>query len=45
MATDCQTAAQSGGGEHQNLGAVNYFEGKKGRRSNLNWEPNKGSNF
>ena len=28
MATDCQRAAQSGGGEHQNLGAVNSFEGK-----------------
>ena len=36
MATDCQTAAQSGGSERQNLGAVNYFEGKKGGQSTLN---------
>ena len=33
MATDCQTSAQSGGGERQNLGAVNSFEGKKGGQS------------
>ena len=33
MTTHCQTAAQSGGGERQNLGAVNPFEGKKGGRS------------
>ena len=45
MATDCQTAAQSIGGERQNLGAVNYFEGQKGGWSTLNWELNKGSNF
>ena len=30
MATHCQTATLSGGGECQNLGAVNSFEGKKG---------------
>ena len=30
MATNCQTAARSGDGERQNLGAVNRFEGKKG---------------
>ena len=30
MATNCQTAMQSGGGESQNLGAVNSFKGKKG---------------
>ena len=29
MGTDWQTAAQSGGGESQNLGVVNSFEGKK----------------
>ena len=29
MTTDCRTAMQSGGGERQNLGAVNSFEGKK----------------
>ena len=30
MATHCQTAARSGSGECQNIGAVNSFEGKKG---------------
>ena len=30
MATHCQTAALSGSGERQNIGAVNFFEGKKG---------------
>ena len=30
MTTHCQTAARSGGGEQQNVGAVNPFEGKKG---------------
>ena len=34
MATHCQTATRSGGGERpgerQNLGTVNLFEGKKG---------------
>ena len=30
MTTHCQTAARSGGGERQNLGAVNPLEGKKG---------------
>ena len=30
MATHCQTAARSGSGERQNIGAVNSFEGKKG---------------
>ena len=30
MATQCQTDTRSGGGELQNLGAVNSFEGKKG---------------
>ena len=29
MATHCQTAAQSGSGEWQNIGAVNSLEGKK----------------
>ena len=29
MGTHCQTAARSGSGEHQNVGAVNSFEGKK----------------
>ena len=29
MATDCQTAAQSGSGEGQNIGAAHSFEGKK----------------
>ena len=33
MATHCQTAARSGSGECQNIGAVNSFEGKKGGRS------------
>ena len=28
MATQCQTAAQSGSCERQNIGAVNFFEGK-----------------
>ena len=31
MTTHCQTATRSGGGERQNLGAVNPFEGKKRR--------------
>ena len=35
MATDCQTATQSGGSERQNLGEVNSFAGKKG--VNLNY--------
>ena len=30
MATHCQTAAQSGNGEHQNIRAVNSSQGKKG---------------
>ena len=30
MTTDFQTAAHSGGGERQYLGAVNSFEGQKG---------------
>ena len=30
MVTHCQTAARSRSGEHQNVGAVNSFEGKKG---------------
>ena len=30
MATHCQTAARSGSGECQNIGAVNPFEGQKG---------------
>ena len=30
MATHCQTAEWSGGGERQNIGAVKSFEGKKG---------------
>ena len=30
MASHCQTAAQSGSGECQNIGAVNTFQGKKG---------------
>ena len=29
MATHCQTAARSGSGERQNIGAVNSFQGKK----------------
>ena len=29
MATRCQTAARSGSGERQNIGAVNSFESKK----------------
>ena len=32
MATHCQNAARSGSGERQNLGVVNSFEGKKGKR-------------
>ena len=36
MATNCQTAGQSRGSEHQNLGAVNSFEGKSGGWSTLN---------
>ena len=30
MATHCQTVARSGSSEHQNIGAVDSFEGKKG---------------
>ena len=30
MATHCLTSARSGSGEHQNIGAVNSFEGKNG---------------
>ena len=30
MASHCQMAAQSGSGEHQNIAAVDSFEGKKG---------------
>ena len=33
MDTDCQKAARSGSGDHQNSGAVNSFWGKKGGRS------------
>ena len=33
MGTHCQTAAWSRSGERQNLGAVNYFWGKKGGQS------------
>ena len=36
MATHCQTATWSGGGERQNIGAVYSFEGKKGGRSTSN---------
>ena len=36
MATHCQTAAQSGSGERQNIGAVNSFKGRKGGRSTSN---------
>ena len=36
MATHCETAARSGSGERQNIGAVNSFEGKKGGRSTSN---------
>ena len=32
MATHCQMAAQSCSSEHQNIGAVSSFEGKKGGR-------------
>ena len=35
MASDCETAAQSGSGERQNIGEVIYFEGKKGGGSQL----------
>ena len=35
MATRCQTAVQRGSGEHQNIGAVNSFEGKKGGGGHL----------
>ena len=45
MATHCQTAARSGSGERQNIGAVNSLEGKKGGRSTSNYEPNRGSNL
>ena len=41
MDTDCHTASHSGSSEHQNLGAVNSFEGQKGGLSTLNREPNK----
>ena len=34
MATHCQMATRSRSGEHQNIGVVNPFEGKKGGRSN-----------
>ena len=30
MATHCKTAAWSGSGERQNIGAVDSFEGRKG---------------
>ena len=30
MGTHCHTAARSGSGDHQNLGAVNSFGAKKG---------------
>ena len=33
VTTHGQTAVRSGGGERQNLGVVNRFEGKKGGRS------------
>ena len=35
MATHCQTAARSGSGERQNIGAVNSLEGKKGGAVNF----------
>ena len=36
MATHCQTGMCSGSGEHQNIRAVNSFEGRKGGRSTSN---------
>ena len=42
MATHSQTAARSRRGERQNIGAVNSFEGKKGRSTSY-LAPNKGS--
>ena len=35
MATHCQTVAQSGSRERQNIGGVNSFEGKKGGAVNF----------
>ena len=34
--THCHTVVQSNSGEHQNKGAVNSFEGKKGGQSTSN---------
>ena len=45
MATHCQTATQSGSGEHQNIGAVHSLEGKRGGQSTSNYEPNRASNW
>ena len=45
MATHCQTAAQSGSGERQNIGAVNSIEGEKEGWSTSNYEPNRGSHL
>ena len=36
MATHCQPAVWSRSGEHQNIGMVNSYEGKKGERSTSN---------
>ena len=41
MATHCQTAARSGSGERQNIGAVDSFEGREGGRSTSFLAPNK----
>ena len=43
MATHCQTDMWGGGGECQNLGVVNFFEGQKEGWSTSNCEPNNGS--
>ena len=46
MDTNCQMTTQSGGSEGQNLGAINYFEDKKGGAVNFELRTyNKGSNL